>query len=94
MSHEEREAMDVRGLVAAIGLTLTASAAEAYVGPGLGVGVIGAILGVVVTLFLAVLGVVWYPLKRLLKNGKAVDRRPSAPVPPVSEESALKEPEA
>lgn len=42
--------------------------ASAYVGPGLGLGVIGAIIGVVVTVLLAILGIFWYPLKRMLKK--------------------------
>jgi len=42
--------------------------AAAYVGPGLGLGVIGVIVGVVVTVLLAIIGLFWYPLKRLLKK--------------------------
>jgi hypothetical protein len=49
-----------------------ADIAHAYVGPGLGLGVIGAIFGVVVAVFLAIVGVVWYPLKRMLRRRKAV----------------------
>lgn len=50
--------------------TLFIDDAAAYVGPGLGLGVIGVIVGVVVTVLLAILGLVWYPLKRLFKKGK------------------------
>lgn len=46
--------------------------AVAYVGPGLGLGGIGAVVGIIVAVFLAIVGLVWYPLKRLLK-GKASD---------------------
>ena len=42
--------------------------AEAYVGPGLGLGVIGAILSAVLAVLLAIIGVAWYPLKRVLKK--------------------------
>jgi hypothetical protein len=49
------------------------STAHAYVGPGLGLGVIGAIIGVVVAVFLAIVGVVWYPVKRLLRKMKAAN---------------------
>lgn len=45
--------------------------AYAYVGPGLGVGVIGAIIGVIGAILMALIGVFWYPLKRLF--GKADD---------------------
>lgn len=42
--------------------------AYAYLGPGLGVGTIGAILGVIVSIFLGIFAVVYYPVKRLLKK--------------------------
>ena len=45
--------------------------AHAYVGPGLGLGVIGTLFGGVLAILLAVAGVVWYPIKRLLKKRKA-----------------------
>ncbi|MGH8185340.1 MAG: hypothetical protein ACREUC_02155 [Steroidobacteraceae bacterium] len=49
-------------------LLFSAATAHAYVGPGLGLGVIGAILGALLTVILAIAGVVWYPVKRLLKK--------------------------
>jgi hypothetical protein len=49
-------------------LLFSTAAAHAYVGPGLGLGVIGAILGAVLTVILAIAGVVWYPIKRMLKK--------------------------
>ena len=51
-------------------LMLFASSAHAYVGPGLGLGVIGAIFGAVLTVLLAIFGVFWYPIKRMLKKKK------------------------
>ena len=42
--------------------------AAAYVGPGLGLGVIGAIFGVIATVILAIIGLFWYPLKRLYRS--------------------------
>lgn len=42
--------------------------AHAYVGPGLGLGAIGVILGIVFSVFLAIFGVFWYPIKRLIKK--------------------------
>ena len=44
--------------------------AAAYVGPGLGLGAIGAILGVLLSVLLAVIAIFWYPLKRWLGIGK------------------------
>ena len=37
----------------------------AYIGPGAGLTVIGTVLGVIGALLLAILGFVWYPIKRL-----------------------------
>ena len=55
-------------------LTLFSMSAFAYVGPGLGLGVIGALIGGVLAVLLAIAGVVWYPIKRLLKRmGTAED---------------------
>ena len=41
--------------------------AHAYIGPGLGSGVIGVVLGILTALFLALTALIWYPLKRLYK---------------------------
>jgi hypothetical protein len=45
---------------------LTAMPAEAYIGPGAGMGVFGAIVALFGALFLLVVGFVWYPIKRLI----------------------------
>jgi hypothetical protein len=44
--------------------------ASAYVGPGMGGGVIAAVLGVVGAILLALFGILYYPIKRMLKNRK------------------------
>ena len=41
--------------------------AHAYIGPGIGSGVIGVVLGILTALFLAMTALIWYPLKRLYK---------------------------
>ena len=51
-------------------LTVIPDVANAYVGPGLGAGTIGVILGIIGSIFIAIFAIVWYPLKRLLKNNK------------------------
>lgn len=43
-------------------------ALNAYVGPGLGLGAIGAILGIILSIILAILGIFWYPIKRFMKK--------------------------
>lgn len=50
--------------------------AVAYVGPGLGLGAIGAILGVALSVLLAIFAVVWYPVKRLLGLDKKLKAKP------------------
>ncbi len=55
----------MRLIVAAVAILLTVPGlAQAYVGPGLGLGAIVVILGILVSLGLAVFALVWYPLKR------------------------------
>ena len=46
------------------------SAAYAYLGPGVGGGVIAATIGVIVAIIAALFGLIWFPVKRLLKKRK------------------------
>lgn len=50
---------------------LAAGPAQAYIGPGAGLGVFGAIVALFGALVLLVVGFVWYPIKRLLGKSKA-----------------------
>mgnify|MGYP003637082352 CR=1 FL=1 len=50
-------------------LTFTVSI-EAYVGPGSGLSAIGTIFAFIGAILLAIIGFVWYPIKRLLKKKK------------------------
>ena len=43
------------------------STLEAYIGPGMGAGPIVVVLGILSAIFLVILAIVWYPLKRLFK---------------------------
>ena len=43
-----------------------ASVAQAYVGPGSGLSAIGALLAMIGAIGFAILGLIWYPFKRLL----------------------------
>lgn len=49
------------------------SEAHAYVGPGLGAGAIGVVLGLIGSIFIALFAILWYPLKRLLQKIKKRD---------------------
>ena len=44
--------------------------AYAYLGPGMGGGLIAAVLGVIGAVLLALFGILYYPIKRMLKNRK------------------------
>ena len=57
--------------VALLALVLEAPVAHAYIGPGAGAGTIAIVLGILSSIFLAFVGILWYPVKRLLKGKKA-----------------------
>lgn len=59
-------------------LLLTSQSAAAYVGPGLGLGTLGVILGVVVSVFLAAFAILWYPIKKLIKKRKSSKSKPNS----------------
>jgi hypothetical protein len=49
---------------------LQVTPAYAYVGPGVGAGTIAIVLGILSSIFLAFVGIIWYPIKRLIKGLK------------------------
>jgi biopolymer transport protein ExbB/TolQ len=55
-------------MVAASLLLLSVEPAMAYIGPGIGVGMIATVLGILTAIVLAIFAVFWYPVKRLLKR--------------------------
>ena len=42
----------------------------AYIGPGMGGGVIAAIFGIIAAFFIGLWGILYYPIKRAFKNKK------------------------
>lgn len=52
-------------------LLLMALPASAYIGPGMGGGVIAVVLGILAAIFMAIFGFIYYPIKRWLKRRKA-----------------------
>ena len=44
--------------------------ASAYIGPGLALGTIVLTLGIVIVLLLAILAIMYYPIKKMIKNNK------------------------
>jgi hypothetical protein len=47
-------------------LALLPGQAFAYIGPGLGAGTLGAVLGLLGSIFLALFAFLWYPIKRMI----------------------------
>lgn len=55
-------------LTGAVLLLLTPGLAQAYGGPGVGLGAISVVLGIVGSVFLMTVSLVWYPVKRLIRS--------------------------
>ena len=53
-----------------LSLFLISLPSYAYIGPGMGGGVIAAIVGFFAAIFLGLWGILYYPIKRALKNRK------------------------
>jgi hypothetical protein len=60
-------------------LSISATPAFAYLGPGAGLAAIGTFLALVVGVVAAFLGFVWYPMKRLLGKRKVTGAAQSEP---------------
>ena len=52
----------------AVAIGVYSPLALAYIGPGLGMGAVGAVLGTLAGLLMLVVGVIWYPVKRLIRR--------------------------
>ena len=57
-------------LLIAAGVLTPLETAQAYVGPGTGLTAIGTIIAFVAAFLLAIIGFVWYPLRRILRGRK------------------------
>lgn len=54
--------------IVALLITMAATNAHAYIGPGAGLTAIGSFVALVLACIVAVIGFVWYPLKRLMRR--------------------------
>ena len=59
-------------------LLLLPNTAMAYIGPGVGAGTIAVVLGILASILMAFVALLWYPMKRLVKGRKAPNRPPGA----------------
>lgn len=73
----------LRLLFSLLVLMMVPTLAEAYVGPGSGLTVVGAALAFFGSIVLVIIGFVWYPVKRLWRwlSGR---RSPGTPANPVA----------
>ena len=66
----------VISLVLVIWLTLIfTSPANAYLGPGIGAGAVGVVLGILGSIILSLFAIIYYPIKRALKKMKKSSAR-------------------
>ncbi|MCP3872179.1 MAG: hypothetical protein GY699_03360 [Desulfobacteraceae bacterium] len=61
-------------LVSLLLLLFSPSNAMAYIGPGMGLSAIGTVVAFTGAILLAIVGFVWYPLKRLLAKRKTKNK--------------------
>jgi hypothetical protein len=66
----------IPALTGAVLLTTVPAIAQAYSGPGVGLGAIGVVLGILGSVFLMTVSLVWYPVKRLIRG---LRQRPAPP---------------
>jgi membrane protein implicated in regulation of membrane protease activity len=52
-------------------LALITSPAAAYVGPGAGISVLGSLLGILATIFVAIGAILFWPVRKMMKRRKA-----------------------
>jgi hypothetical protein len=58
----------------AASLLLITGPAHAYIGPGVGAGLIATVMGILTAIALAFVAIVWYPIKRLLRRSTPVSK--------------------
>ena len=63
-------------VTALAGIVLLPSPAYAYMGPGVGLSAIGALLSLVAAGAVSVLGFIWFPIKRAIRMLRSKQKRP------------------
>ena len=63
--------MKIKIVILLILIVLLPVSANAYIGPGMGAGALATVIGVITSLFLAIVAIVYYPIKRLIKKLKS-----------------------
>ena len=57
-------------IMVAVILVILPMHAQAYIGPGLGLGVAATVLGLFLALILLLVGLIWMPIRRILRERK------------------------
>ncbi len=57
-------------IVTLLVLLSLSSNVSAYIGPGMGGGIILATIGIVIAIFAAIFGIIWFPIKRFILKRK------------------------
>ena len=57
-------------VITLITLLLFSKSSFAYIGPGLGLGIVVSILGLIFSIFLFIIALLWFPIKKLLKKNQ------------------------
>lgn len=77
------------GAIAALGVAavcLPAAPAAAYLGPGAGLSALGSLLALVAGLAVAIVGFVWFPIKRLIRGMRKPSESAAADVRETAQE--------
>jgi protein-S-isoprenylcysteine O-methyltransferase Ste14 len=61
----------IQNLVVTVLLLCVSITANAYVGPGAGISVLGSLLGILATIVLAIGAILMWPVRKMLKRKKA-----------------------
>jgi len=61
----------INQLALALPMLAMAGQAWAYIGPGAGISVVGSLLGILATFFVAIGAILFWPVRKLLKRRKA-----------------------
>ncbi len=62
-------------LILLINALIFTNNAYAYLGPGLGGGIIAATIGIVVAIFTLIFALLWFPIKRMFKKKKKKEQQ-------------------
>lgn len=69
------------GLYAGVLAMLPVTPVFAYIGPGASAGTIAVVLGILASIFLAFIAILWYPIKRLFRRRKDAARKATGEQP-------------